>query len=62
MPTTSRLYAQEFGFDKSSSIKQTIYQKLRNSNGNTSSFILHVCYFSYHFWNAASDGQSLTAQ
>ena len=37
--SASRLYANEFSFDKSSSIKQTIYQKLANSNGNTFSFI-----------------------
>ena len=39
----SRLYGKEFTFDKSSSIKQTIYQKLLNSNGNTFCFILHIC-------------------
>ena len=27
---------------------------MRNSNGNTFSFIPHVCYFSYHASNAAS--------
>ena len=62
MHTSSRLYAKEFSFDKSSSMKQTIYQKLHNLNGNTFSFIPHVCYFSYHPWIAASEGQSLTAQ
>ena len=43
MLTSSRLYAKEFSCDKSSSIKQTIYQKLHNLNGNTFSFSLHVC-------------------
>ena len=38
--TSSRLYAKAFFFDK-----QTIYQKLRNSNGNNFSFIPHLCYF-----------------
>ena len=33
-----------------------------NSNGNTFSFIPHVCYFSYHPWIAASKGRSLTTQ
>ena len=28
-------------------IDKTDYQKLANSNGNTFSFIPHVCYFSY---------------
>ena len=58
--SASRLYAKEFTFDKSSSIKQTIYQKLANSNGNTFSFIPHVCYFSYHPSIAASETRSLT--
>ena len=58
--SASRLYANEFSFDKSSSIKQTIYQKLANSNGNTFSFIPHVCYFSYHPSIAASETRSLT--
>ena len=62
MLTSSRLYAKEFSFDKSSSIKQTIYQKLHNLNGNTFSFIPHVCYFSYHPQIAVSEGQSLTTQ
>ena len=62
MLTLSRLYAKEFSFDKSSSIKYTIHQKMRNSNGNTFSFIPHVCYFSYHPWIAASEGRSLTTQ
>ena len=39
---------------------QTIYQKLRNSNGNTFSFIPHVCYFSYLSWITASKGLGLT--
>ena len=56
---SSRLYAKEFNFDKSSSIEQTIYQKLRNWNRNTCSFIHHVCYFSYHLSIAASKAQSL---
>ena len=60
MLTSTRLYAKEFSFDKSSSIKQNVYQKLHNSNGNTFSFIPHVCYFSHHPWTAASEGQSLT--
>ena len=38
----------------------TIHQKLRNSNGNTFSFIPHVCYFSYHPSIAASKARSLT--
>ena len=42
-------------------MKQTIYQKLRNSNGNTFSLISYVYYFSYHPWIAASEGRSLTA-
>ena len=62
MLTSSRLYAKEFSFDKSSSMKLTIYQKLCNSNGNTFSFIPDVCYFSYHPWIAASEGRSLTTQ
>ena len=60
MLTSSRLYAKEFSFDKSSSIKLTTYPKLRNSNGNTFSFITQVCYFSHHPWIAASEGRSLT--
>ena len=48
MLTSSRLFAKKFNFDKNSSIKQTIYQKLDNSNGNTFSFISHECSFSYH--------------
>ena len=47
-------------FGKSSSIKQTICQKLRSSNENTFSFILHVCYFSYHPSIATSEARSLT--
>ena len=43
-------------------MKQTIYQKLRNSNGNTFSFIPQICYFLYHPWIAASKGRSLTTQ
>ena len=62
MLTSSRLYAKEFNFDKSSSIKLTSYLKLHNSNGNTFKFIPHVCYFSYRPWIAASEGQSLTTQ
>ena len=42
------------------SIKQTIYHKLRNSNGNSSSFISYVCYFAYDPSAAASKVQSLT--
>ena len=44
MLTQSRLYAKEFIFDKRSYIKQTIYQILRNSNGNTCMlfFISHL--------------------
>ena len=52
MLTSSRLYAKEFTFDKLSCIKQTIYQKLRNSNGYFFSFTPQVfsispldCYF-----------------
>ena len=58
--SVSRLYAKEFTFDKSSSVKQTIYQKLHNSNGNTSGFIPHVYYFPYYPSIAASEAQSLT--
>ena len=58
--SASRLHAKEFTFDKSLSIKQTIYPKLHNSNGNTFSFIPHVCYFSYHPSIAASKAWSLT--
>ena len=57
---SSRLFAKEFTFDKRSCIKWTIYQKLCNSNGNTFSFIPHVCYFSYLPWIAASESRSLT--
>ena len=53
-------YAKEFIFDKSSRIKQTIYQKLANSNGNTFNFIPHVCYFSRHPSIAASETRTLT--
>ena len=60
MLTSSRSYTKEFTFDKSSFIKYTIHQKLRNSNGNTFSFIPHVCYFSYLPWIAASEGRRLT--
>ena len=35
-------------------------QKLRSSNGNTFSFILHVCYYLYLPWIAAAEGRSLT--
>ena len=45
MLTSIRLYAKEFSFDKSSSMKQTIFQKLRNSKGNTFTFIFHVLFF-----------------
>ena len=48
---------KKFTFDKSSSI---IYQKLRNSNGNTFSFIPHVCCFSYDPSIAAFEARSLT--
>ena len=47
-------------YGKRSSMKQTIYQKLWNTNGNSFSFMLHVCYFSYHPWIAVSEGESLT--
>ena len=57
----SRLYAKEFTFYKISSIRYTTYQKLANSNGNTFSFIPHVCYFSYHPSIAASEARNLTA-
>ena len=60
MLTSSRLYVKKFIFDKSSSIKQTIYQNLHDSNGNTFSFIPHVCYFSYHPSIAASEARNLT--
>ena len=33
---------------------------MRNLNGNTFSFIPHVCYFSYHSWIAASEDRILT--
>ena len=62
MLTSSKLYAKEFSFDKSSNMKLIIYQKLRNLNGNTFSFIPHVYYFSYHPWIAAPEARSLTAQ
>ena len=62
MLTSSKLYAKEFSFDTSSNMKLIIYQKLRNFNGNTFSFIPHVYYFSYHPWIAASEARSLTAQ
>ena len=62
MLTSSRLYAKEFSFDKSSSMKLTIYQKLRNSNGNTFSFIPYVYYFSYHPWIAVYEDWSLNTQ
>ena len=58
--SASRLYAKVFTFDKSSSIKYIICQKLRNSNGNTFSFIPHIRYFSYHLSIAASKTRSLT--
>ena len=58
--SASRLYLKEFIFDKSSSLKLTIYQKVTNSNGNTFSFIPHVCYSSYHPSIAASKTRSLT--
>ena len=58
--SASRLCAKEFTFDKSSSIKQTIYQNLANSNGNTFNFIPHVCYFSRHPSIAASETRTLT--
>ena len=35
---------------------------MRHSNGNTFSFMSHVCYFSYQPWTAASEGWSLTTQ
>ena len=60
MLKSSRLHLKEFTFDKSSTIKQTIYQKLRYLNGNTVSFIPHVCYFSYQPWIATSEECSLT--
>ena len=50
-------YAKEYNFDKSSSIKLNVYQ---NCDGNTFSFILHVCYFSYHPSIAGSEARSLT--
>ena len=62
MLISSRLYEKKFSFEKSSSMKQTIYQKLHDSNGNTFSFIPHVCYFKYHSWIAASEGRSLITQ
>ena len=55
MLTSSRLYIRR----NSPLIKQIIYQKLRNSSGNTFSFSPHVCYFSYHPWIVASEGRSL---
>ena len=54
MLTSSRLFAKKFNFDKSSSIKQTIYQKLDNSNGNPFSLISNECSFSYHLRIVAS--------
>ena len=60
MLKSSRSYAKEFTFDQSSFVKLTIYQKLRNSNGNSFSFTPHVFYFSYLPWIPASEGRSLT--
>ena len=60
MHTSTRLYANEFTFDKRSCRKWNIYQKLRNSTRNTFSFIPHVSYFSYLPWIAASEGRNLT--
>ena len=62
MLTSSRLYVKEFTFDKRSYIKQTIYQKLRSSNGNIFSVTPHISYFSYLPWIAASEGRSSLAQ
>ena len=59
MLTSSRLYAKEITFDKSSFIKCTIYQKLRNSNETLLASFL-MCYFSYLPWIAASEGLGLT--
>ena len=56
------IYAKEFRCDKTSSMKQTIYQKLRNSNRNAFRFIPHVCYIPYHPWIAASESWSLRTQ
>ena len=56
MLTSSRSYAKEFTFGKSSSIKKTFYQKLRYLKGNTFSFIPYVCYFPCHPSIAASEG------
>ena len=42
--TSSRLYAKEFSFDKSPSVKYAIYQKLYNSNINTFSFLMYVIF------------------
>ena len=58
--SASILFVKELTFDKSSSIKQTIYQKFANSNGNTFSFIPGVYYFSYHPSIAASKNRRLT--
>ena len=61
--SASRLYAKEFTFDKSSSIKYKLdyfAKKLANLNGNTFSFIPHVCYFSFHHSIAASKTRSWT--
>ena len=55
-----KLYVKEFTFDECSYRKQTIYQKLHNSNRNTISFIPHVCCYSYLSWIATSQGLSLT--
>ena len=57
MLTSSRLYAKEFSFDKSSSMKQAIYQRLCNSSRNTFSFISHVSLL-----DCTSKGCSLTTQ
>ena len=62
MLKSSRSYSKELSFDKISSIKLTIYQKFRNSNGNTLRLIPHLCYFSYHPWIGASEGWSLPTQ
>ena len=60
MLTSSRSYAKEFTFGKSSSIKKAFYQNLRYLKGNAFSFIPHVCYFPYHSSIAASEDRSLT--
>ena len=58
----NRLYAKEFSYGKSSSIKQTISQKLRNLTRDNLSFTPHVRYCSYYHGITTPEGQNLTTQ